>query len=88
VYTPYSLSYPPGPPKKSNGSDHPEPSVTFLPEMFLFDYGVVVFWGMTLTEEQRILKELKPFEDETLGNPLSTKRWLSFTLDSSLYRIR
>lgn len=66
VYTPYSLSYPSGPPKKSN--DHPEPSVTFLPEMFLFDYGVVVFWGMTLIEEQRILKELKPFEDETLGN--------------------
>ncbi|KAI8338445.1 hypothetical protein BC941DRAFT_422935 [Chlamydoabsidia padenii] len=68
VYTPYALSYPSGPPKKSNSSDHHrnESTVTFLPEMFLFDYGVVVFWGMTLTEEQRILKELKPFEDETL----------------------
>ncbi|KAI8093306.1 uncharacterized protein BX664DRAFT_260365 [Halteromyces radiatus] len=69
VYTPYSLSYPPGPPKKNNGTDHQrnnELTVSFLPEMFLFDYGVVVFWGMTLIEEQRILKELKPFEEETL----------------------
>ncbi|KAG1317984.1 hypothetical protein G6F62_012598 [Rhizopus arrhizus] len=34
--------------------------------MFLFDYGVVVFWGMTLEEELKILKELEPFEEEKL----------------------
>lgn len=35
--------------------------------MFLFDYGVIVFWGMELKEEQRILKLLEPFEEEKLG---------------------
>lgn len=35
--------------------------------MFLFDYGVIVFWGMGLKDEQRILKLLEPFEEEKLG---------------------
>jgi uncharacterized Rmd1/YagE family protein len=34
--------------------------------MFLFDYGVIVFWGMTLEEELDILKLLEPFEEEKL----------------------
>lgn len=32
------------------------------PEVFAFDYGVVVVWGMTPDEEQRFLKEISKFE--------------------------
>ncbi|KAL0931996.1 sporulation protein rmd1 [Colletotrichum truncatum] len=37
------------------------------PEVFLFDYGVVVIWGMTLAQEQRFLKEIAKFETEKLA---------------------
>jgi uncharacterized Rmd1/YagE family protein len=38
-----------------------------IPEIFLFEYGVVVLWGMSLQQEQRFLKELSKFEQEKLG---------------------
>jgi uncharacterized Rmd1/YagE family protein len=38
-----------------------------IPEVFLFEYGVVVIWGMMLKEEQRFLKEIAKFEQEKLG---------------------
>ncbi len=37
------------------------------PEVFLFDYGTVVIWGMTLQEEERFLKEISKFESEKLS---------------------
>ncbi|RDL34325.1 Uncharacterized protein BP5553_07453 [Venustampulla echinocandica] len=37
------------------------------PEIFLFDYGVLVIWGMSLKDEQRFLKEIAKFEREKLG---------------------
>ena len=37
------------------------------PEVFLFDYGVVVIWGMSAAQEQRFLKEIAKFELEKLG---------------------
>jgi uncharacterized Rmd1/YagE family protein len=37
------------------------------PEVFLFDYGVVVIWGMSLQHEQRFLKEIARFENEKLA---------------------
>jgi uncharacterized Rmd1/YagE family protein len=37
------------------------------PEVFLFEYGVVVIWGMSLKDEQRFLKEIAKFESEKLG---------------------
>ncbi|OAD03370.1 hypothetical protein MUCCIDRAFT_152905 [Mucor lusitanicus CBS 277.49] len=63
LYTPYAFTYPVAPPHSSANSVNTSQK---LPEMFLFDYGVVVFWGMTLKEEQRILKLLVPFEEEKL----------------------
>lgn len=36
-------------------------------EVFLFNYGTVVIWGMTLKEEQRFLKEISKFETEKLA---------------------
>ena len=38
-----------------------------IPEIFLFNYGTVVIWGMTLEEEHRFLKEISKFEQEKLG---------------------
>lgn len=37
------------------------------PEVFLFEYGTVVIWGMTLQEEKRFLKEIAKFEIDKLG---------------------
>ena len=37
------------------------------PEVFLFDYGTVVIWGMTLSDEHRFLTELSKFESEKLS---------------------
>jgi uncharacterized Rmd1/YagE family protein len=37
------------------------------PEVFLFSYGTVVIWGMSLKEEHRFLKEIAKFEVEKLG---------------------
>ena len=38
-----------------------------IPEIFLFEYGVVVLWGLSLKEEQRFLKEISKFEQEKLA---------------------
>ncbi|KAK0660745.1 Sporulation protein RMD1 [Lasiodiplodia hormozganensis] len=37
------------------------------PEVFLFNYGTVVIWGMTLLQEQRFLREIAKFENEKLA---------------------
>ena len=37
------------------------------PEVFLFEYGTVVIWGMTLAQEERFLKEISKFECEKLS---------------------
>jgi len=36
------------------------------PEVFLFNYGTVVIWGMTMHQEKRLLRELEKFEIEKL----------------------
>ena len=37
------------------------------PEVFLFDYGTVVIWGMTLAQETRFLADISRFEAEKLA---------------------
>ncbi|KAK0392825.1 hypothetical protein NLU13_2319 [Sarocladium strictum] len=37
------------------------------PEVFLFDYGVVVIWGMSAAQEKRFLREIAKFELEKLA---------------------
>ena len=37
------------------------------PEVFLFEYGTVVIWGMSLAHEQRFLKDIAKFETEKLS---------------------
>ena len=56
--------------------DHPPTTISSLdfdttvptPEVFLFDYGTVVIWGMTLPQERRFLLELSKFESEKLSD--------------------
>ncbi|KAF2718034.1 DUF155-domain-containing protein [Polychaeton citri CBS 116435] len=56
----------------ASSEDPPAPSANFdtnvhIPEIFAFEYGVVVIWGMTVKEEQRFLKEVAKFESEKLS---------------------
>jgi uncharacterized Rmd1/YagE family protein len=39
-----------------------------VPEVFLFEYGTVVIWGMSLAQEQRFLKDISKFETEKLSD--------------------
>ncbi|CAO3682204.1 hypothetical protein G6F70_004420 [Rhizopus microsporus] len=64
LYTQFALTYPPKPPQATETVE--QDTTILIPEMFLFDYGAIVFWGMELKEEQRILKLLEPFEEEKL----------------------
>ena len=50
-----------------------------IPEVFLFEYGVVVIWGMSVKEEQRFLKEIAKFEQEKLGKD-DVRIWLRLWL--------
>ncbi|KAI0127573.1 hypothetical protein BJ170DRAFT_683407 [Xylariales sp. AK1849] len=71
-----NLSYPSHPTDEIHDpsnphQQHPPSDADFdtkvhTPEVFLFDYGVVVIWGMTLAQEQRFLKEIAKFEDDKL----------------------
>ena len=36
------------------------------PEIFIFDYGTVVIWGMTLLQEERFLKDMSKFSEAPL----------------------
>ena len=50
-------------------SDNPDmDTAVHTPEVFLFEYGTVVIWGMTLAHEQRFLKDIARFETEKLSN--------------------
>lgn len=45
-----------------------DPSLRDRCEIFIFEYGVVVFWGFLESEERRFLKELPKFENEKLAD--------------------
>lgn len=47
--------------------DHPDISTeVHTPEIFIFDYGTVVIWGMTLAQEQRFLNDMAKFSEAPL----------------------
>ena len=52
--------------------DHSENSaldtVVHIPEVFLFEYGTIVIWGMTVAQEHALLKEVSRFEQEKLAS--------------------
>ncbi|KAI9852983.1 MAG: hypothetical protein M1838_002762 [Thelocarpon superellum] len=59
---------PPDPSADEAGEDTPDfDTDVHTPEVFLFNYGTVVIWGMSVQEEQRFLKEIAKFETEKLA---------------------
>ena len=52
----------------SRPSETPDFDTTIhIPEVFLFDYGTVVIWGMTPSEESKFLSEVSKFATTMLG---------------------
>ena len=41
-------------------------TTVYTPEIFIFDYGTVVIWGMTVQQEQRFLNDMSKFSDAPL----------------------
>ena len=48
------------------------------PEVFLFEYGTVVIWGMTLAQEERFLVDISRFETEKLTHDNIEKEEFNF----------
>lgn len=66
----HDLAYPSSPEDQAQTQQHHDADFdtnVHTPEVFLFDYGVVVIWGMSLAHEQRFLKDLAKFESEKLA---------------------
>ncbi|EEP81454.1 Sad1-interacting factor 2 [Uncinocarpus reesii 1704] len=54
----------------ATSSDHEPPDLNTTirsPEVFLFDYGTVVIWGMTPSQETRFLNEVAKFAESVLS---------------------
>lgn len=59
---------------RRNAIDRPDASkrktsstMHFTPEVFIMEYGTIVIWGMSQTEEKRLLREIRKFEVERLA---------------------
>ncbi|GMK56197.1 hypothetical protein CspeluHIS016_0300370 [Cutaneotrichosporon spelunceum] len=50
----------------------------WVPDVFLFEYGTVVIWGMTEKEEKQFLRSLKKFEVERLSGEDIEREELNF----------
>ncbi|CAI2165369.1 13409_t:CDS:10 [Funneliformis geosporum] len=71
IYTPFTFKTPKPPVADLLGLEDPSFSPLLqehISEVFFFEYGVVVIWGMKEDEEKDLLRELIPFEDEKLGS--------------------
>lgn len=72
IYTPFTF-HPSRPPTISDLLGIEEIACSeeqLIPEVFYFEYGVVVIWGMKENEEKDLLGELVSFEEEKLGKIL------------------
>jgi uncharacterized Rmd1/YagE family protein len=43
--------------------------------VFVFAYGVVVFWGFSVADELQFLRDIKPSETDPLAEPESDGLW-------------
>ncbi|KAF9116531.1 hypothetical protein BGX27_001825 [Mortierella sp. AM989] len=80
IYTPFSYVVKSKPPTTADllGIDDPATNGPRLleqrqlkesiPELFFFDYGVTVIWGMSEQDESRLLQEISRFEEEKLDD--------------------
>lgn len=55
-----------------------------LSEVFFFDYGVIVIWGMTEQDEVKMLKEVTKFEEEKLGRDFGEGGMCVHVIESEL----
>ena len=55
-------------------------------EFFIFDYGVVVFWGYTLSEQETYLNEFIPFTNQLLDVPFIDE--FTFSLDAPHFLVK
>ncbi|KAI9702442.1 MAG: hypothetical protein M1836_000922 [Candelina mexicana] len=62
-HTPYEMHQPIRPRPDTLDFD----TQVHTPEVFLFNYGTVVIWGMSLQQEKKFLKEIAKFESEKLA---------------------
>ncbi|CAZ80233.1 unnamed protein product [Tuber melanosporum] len=73
IYTPFSYTYEARQrEQQQQGQRHGQSGDLIDPgvessEVFLFQYGVVVIWGMSMRDEKRFLKDIAKFESEKLG---------------------
>ncbi|RMZ81655.1 hypothetical protein DV737_g2428, partial [Chaetothyriales sp. CBS 132003] len=51
---------------KANNIDSDLSTEVHIPEVFIFDYGTVVIWGMSPDREQRFLNDMSKFSDSAL----------------------
>ncbi|KAF9913656.1 hypothetical protein BX616_009766 [Lobosporangium transversale] len=78
IYSPFSYTASSKPPTTADLLGLNEPNESRLleqqrlkestPELFFFDYGVTVIWGMSEHEESRLLQEISKFEEEKLDD--------------------
>ncbi|KAJ2076513.1 sporulation protein rmd1 [Coemansia sp. RSA 988] len=59
-----------------------ESYVSIKSEVFIFDYGVVVIWGMSELHEKEFLRELEPFEVEKVDEDDIETEELEFYINS------
>lgn len=50
------------------GDENDDDDEEWIPDLFVFEYGTVVIWGMTEREEKRVLASLRRFEFERLAS--------------------
>ena len=55
-------------------------------ELFVFAYGVVVFWGCASDEQERYLKEFVPFTNQRFDMPFIDE--FTFSLDAPHFSVK
>lgn len=50
-------------------------------EVFCFQYGVTIFWGLEENEEQLFMQEIKPFENQPLETP--EREYMTFSFGTT-----
>jgi uncharacterized Rmd1/YagE family protein len=71
----------------SSGESFTNRNVLHVPrgkqDIFIFDYGVVVFWGISPEEQQEVLSRIKAYAIEPLDSPISDEFTYSISGDRS-----
>jgi uncharacterized Rmd1/YagE family protein len=72
LYTPYSFMLPASPTSSKQATAEQVASTFPIGELFVFEYGAVVIWGLEEAHERAIIKQLSPWGTIRKPIPLST----------------